>query len=206
MRAHLGHRLHLARSVLLLGVMAVLARAEPIAVAGSTTGAYDTGTLSTSAVLNGLTFTGTSFASAPGTVPETQTLTFGSFYLAPGRSINYGGHSFAVNVVFTVPAGTGAQTVGATLEGRINNGGNIPGGQMPTVNFGAPVTVNFTGGSFSLQLNDVAFSATGTTQLLRGTITDGVLAAASPEPTSLLLLGTAVAGLGFVCRKRLGRM
>lgn len=182
--------------------LSMMAYADPVPVAGLAAGTFSS-TLTD--VLGGLRYNGGLFATPNwASTPEVQHLNFGSFRLSP-NSFNYNNarSTFSLNLSFLAPMGATVSSA-ASVTGRVNNGGNIPGGQRPTINFGGPTTVNFAGGSFLLTLNDVVFSSFETRNLT-GTISGGVLAAATPEPQSILLFGTVLGGLGLLCRKRFAR-
>lgn len=185
--------------VLILGALAATAYADPISVAGRTRGSFNGGT---SANFRGLRYTWANFATpTTGPTPESQRLMLGSFSLS-SSIFNYNNQGFSLSVTFTRPAGAGSW-VNALVSGRVTANG-VEGGKEPTINFGGPQRIVFEGGSFLLDVEDVVFTAAGI-QNVYGNIYGGVLDAATPEPQSILLLSTAIGGLGLLFRKRLGR-
>lgn len=110
-------------------------------------------------------------------------------------------NSFTLGINFTAPGGNANFL--AAVTGTQNGGGN---GTI-TFNFGGPQTVNYAGGSFVLQINDlpvVVNGGSGTTSVLTGSITQSVVSAPTtvPEPSTYVLMAAGLAGVGLVARRR----
>jgi hypothetical protein len=191
-----------------------IAFADPmLEVKGITSGTFSSGTPSL------LTFAGTPFdvvTAADGSA----SVTLGSFHLdnpdASGQT-DFAGDSFTLSVTFLLPAGIDSpgqsHPFTAGLTGSINRGNDA---DSVVVDFpDTPLLFTFNdgvhSGSFTLLVNDLAvpkeIAGTGHPNdgnaTLTGAIGDPVLpASAVPEPTSLVLLGTAGLGLGWIFRRR----
>lgn len=199
------HLTMLAKSlVLALVTIAVLtlsegvARADEVTLAGSTFGAV-TGvpqlTFTGNSNFNGTTALGIGSLSGPNSL--------GSFFLSTDATQLVAG-TFTLNLTFTSPTGiAGGQgaTYTAIIQGsvspNINQGGvNIDfdnTAQFFTFNDGTNI------GSFSLTIADV-FVQSGQAANLTAGITGEQTAI--PEPATMLLLGTGVAGVAAKLRKR----
>ena len=175
------------------------ARADEVTLSGVTTG---TVTGVPQLTFTGNNFTGTTFANV-GALSGSNNL--GTFFLstAPGQLV---AGSFTLNITFTVPGGiAGGQS--ATFTGsivgsvspNINQGGlNVhfnqpPGGTAFTFSDGG------TNGSFSLIINDVFVQSGQSAPILAG-LTGSQTSV--PEPATLLLLGTGLAGVASKLRQR----
>lgn len=190
--------------LLVLGFTALAgteARADEVTISGSTTGTV-TG-------VPQLTFTGNNFTgtTALGVGALSGSNSLGSFFLntAPTQAL---GGSFTLNVTFTMPTGiTGGQgtsytaTITGSVSPNIDQGGVLVHFNNPTQTF----TFNNANGSgsFTLTLADV-FVQTGRSAQLTAGFTGQQNPI--PEPMTMLLFGTGLAGVAAkVRRRRLGR-
>lgn len=174
------------------------ARADEVTISGTTTG---TVTGVPQLTFAGNTFTGTT-AMGFGALSGANTL--GTFTLATGPLQAVAG-SFTLNVNFTVPAGiNGGQAANytATITGSVSPNVN-QGGVF--IHFNNPVqTFTFnngtTAGTFTLTLADL-FVQTGQSAQITAGFT-GSQQTAVPEPMTMLLFGTGLAGIAAKARKR----
>lgn len=184
---------------------------------GANTGSSLMGLTYVSASFNAMTSGGgANFNGSPATPSSgTNFNNLGSFYLAapaPGTLDVYDGSTFALTVTFTAPTGiTGgqAQSFTATLVGHVIN---IPSLQSYSINVdfdNTPQTFSYTmadgtTGSFTLTVNDVNGITPNFARALTGTITNAaqVTAAETPEPATLVLLSTGLAGVAGAARRR----
>ena len=213
----------LALSIALLSILAVSsseARADEVTIAGYTNGAFNnpappntsaTQTASlfgltyvNSTILPGTTVNGFRGIGGNPTAPPTQnTNNLGAFNLANTQAV-YNGNTFTLRVTFTAPTGiNGGNTslFSATLMGSVLSNGD--GGAQIDFN-NTPILFTFSNasasGSFFFSVNDVTLDP-GQTASITGQIT-AAQQTAIPEPTTMLLLGTGLAGVASRIRKR----
>ena len=176
-----------------------VARADEVTIAGSTTG-----TVTNVPLLSfvGNTFTGTT-ALGIGSLSGDNRL--GTFTLATGP-LQVASGSFLLNVTFTLPSGiaTGQNTsYTATIAGSVSP--NVDAGG---VNITFPVAsqlfvfTNSEGsGSFTLTVADL-FVQSGRSANLTAGITGAQFNPVIPEPATMILLGTGLAGIATQARRR----
>jgi hypothetical protein len=190
----LGGKMKILNIVGLVAV-AVLASAPARALtvvdfSGTTEGCFGTNcTLAPSATLDShLSFTGGTFTSIPaGTV----NVGFGSFSLGNGTETY--DSTFTLDIAFTAPAGSGSNTFDADVTGSVHgHDGSV------TINFdNTAETFNYSGGSFTVSVNDLRIDLGDPN--ITGTIT---LTAAVPEASTWAMMLLGFMGVGFIAYRR----
>jgi hypothetical protein len=202
MRTHLTALLKtISLGIALIAVMTLsqgVARADEVTLTGSTTGVVSGVpqlTFTGNANFNGTTSLGFGSLSGPNSL--------GSFFLATSPQQLVAGN-FTLNVTFTVPSGiTGGQgaTYTATIQGsvspNVNQGGVNITFASPTQTFTFNDGVN--SGSFTLTVANLFVQSGQSANLTAGfTGQQNPI----PEPATMFLLGTGLAGVAAKIRKR----
>jgi hypothetical protein len=192
-------------AVIVMAFMAMTAYADVITVTGTTQGNFNGGTTATnvglgSTILGGpaLEFQGQAFSTPVTTGAAPIQVTVGSFDLHTFSFFNFGGDTFNLLVTFTAPPGApgGPQTFTANLSGIVT----ILPNEVIQIDFNnIPQVFGYNGGTFSFSVNDIVNL---NEQAAFVNLTANVSATATPEPLSMLLLGSGLAGLGVKLRKR----
>lgn len=199
-------------TLLLLGALTLLtlglisASAAPVTFSANTSGSFSVGGNSSGSTLTigGTTVT---FASKPNEVNvalnpgESSNITLGVFNATSGGSNALNAASFTLTITFTLPNDVSGKTVSATLSGTISSGAS--GAQVnwstTTLTFNSP-----SAGTFTLTIEPstpINSPISPDASRIRGTITYNA-AAAIPEPLTLLTLGSGLAGLAALGRRR----
>jgi hypothetical protein len=191
----------LAMSIALIAIFgaAQIAKADPVTVSGTSSGTV-TGTAASFLSFTGNTFTATT---AGGVGAFSGADRIGTFVLASTAGETPVSGNFTLNLTFTAPAGIEggqATTYTATVSGTISTP-NVGGVQ---ITFDNPVqTFTFSNasgsGSFTITLPNL-FVQSGDTANLTAGLTGNQTAV--PEPATMLLLGTGLAGVAARIRKR----
>lgn len=208
-------------TLLLLGALTlffigmVSASAAPVTFTAGTTGTFGAGSSGGSVSGGGsvLTVGATTitFSSKPNELNvnlnpgEQSNITLGVFNAtsSSANSTSVSGATFTLNITFTLPGDTSPKPAiyNATLTGTISSGasGAVVTWSATTLNFSSP-----TAGTFSLTLEattPINSPASPDASRIRGTIVYNA-AAAIPEPLTLLTLGSGLAGLAALRRRR----
>ncbi|HWQ34831.1 MAG TPA: PEP-CTERM sorting domain-containing protein [Blastocatellia bacterium] len=205
---------------------AITAAADPVNFTAVTSGTFGAGSCATcTASANTITSGGSTITFSSGSPafnvtlsppgqpgPNSTFVNLGSFTSTPGpvAGANFTGSTFTLTVNFTMPADAGPpQTFSATLTGQV-----FQNGSTTMVKWTSPTTLTFISGSagvFTLEVEPFCqctpVNNPGDTSLnirARLTLTGGAVSAI-PEPATLILVGTGLAGMaGMLKRKRRG--
>jgi hypothetical protein len=191
-----------AMSIALLAIFAAgqtIAKADPVTVSGTSSGTI-TGTAANFLSFTGNTFTATTAGGVGSFSGADRIGTFTLLSTAGETPVN---GTFNLNLTFTTPSGiNGGQstTYTATVSGTISTP-NVGG---VSIVFNNPVqTFTFANangsGSFSVTLPNI-FVQSGETANLTAGLTGNQTAV--PEPATMILLGTGLAGVAARIRKR----
>jgi hypothetical protein len=191
----------LAMSIALIAIFgaAQIAKADPVTVSGTSSGTV-TGTAASFLSFTGNTFTATT-AGGVGSFSGTDRI--GTFILSSAVGETPVSGNFTLNLTFTAPSGIeGGQsaTYTATVSGTISTP-NVGGVAIMFDNPNQTFTfANASGtGSFTIRLPEL-FVQSGETANLTAGLTGNQTAV--PEPATMLLLGTGLAGVAARIRKR----
>jgi hypothetical protein len=187
-------------SFIALGVASVcVSQAQVILVAGSDVGRFNANSFTIlpndTQTLLGLTFRGSTFSDttaagfvAFGAQPLNPNFNnFGSFALTTAAN-SYAGNTFTLRLMFTNPAVTNGDFM-ADILGTVSN----TGGGGVSVDFGGPQTFNWSGGTFTVEVDD-----TNINPGFAAPITGNVRVV--PEPASMAVM--AIGAIGLLVRRR----
>lgn len=192
--------------VCVLVVSAITANADVITVSGTTQGSFDGGAAANNVALGPLTFQGAAFSTPITTGNPAVQVNVGAFNLNPLFVFGVAnGHTFNLVVNFSAPPGApgGPQTFTASLSGVVT----LLTADTINVDFNnTPQVFNYTGGTFSFSVADINVPEHASNWYnVVGSITATSTrppTTPTPEPLSMLLLGTGLAGVATTLRRR----
>jgi hypothetical protein len=188
-----------------------VAASAQLTVSGSTAGCFGAGCTSfgSAATLgsSGLSFANAMFSTSLANAADLDIVNVGSLRLVEDSQNGISNGVLRLRFTFTSPA-TAPQTVfTADVDGTYSRFGY----DDATINFGGPQTINYLGGSFQLWVQDVSLSngyfnnpdVDPIEAKIYGLQTiSGGPAAVVPEPSTYILLGTGIAALAGIARRR----
>jgi hypothetical protein len=204
-------KLSVATTTLLVCLVfsAISAQADPVTVSGSTRGAFDGAATTSSASLTGtlfgfptasLDFAGQGFSTSIAGNGTPATIQIANFDLRTFSNYNFNGHTFVLAVNFTAPSVIGG-TFTANLSGSIIANEFIDGNETIVIDFdNTPQVFSFSGGFLTFSVADLIVHEQSGFVPLNAQIT--AQTTSTPEPMSMALMGTGLAGVAAVLRKR----
>lgn len=188
---------------------AISAQADPVTVTGSTRGGFEGAAATSSATLTGtflgfpassLDFAGQGFSTSIAGDGTPAIIQIASFDLRTFSNYNFNGHTFVLAVNFTAPTVQGG-TFTANLSGSITANELIDGNESIVIDFdNTPQIFSFAGGFLTFSVGDLIVHEQSGFVPLNAQIT--AQTTSTPEPMSMALMGTGLAGIAAVLRKR----
>ncbi|WP_027516189.1 PEPxxWA-CTERM sorting domain-containing protein [Bradyrhizobium sp. WSM1417] len=187
------------------GMLALSFAAEPaqaaVLFAGTTAGCFGLGcnTFSQTPKDNpNLLYT---FGTFSGSTDDTLAINLGTFALSPGTH-DYTNDKFTLEVLFTLPSNVtpngAASAFAATVKGQVKQGQN---GAVSIDFDNTAHSYSWSGGTFTLAIDDVSKFSVGHSNSVTGEITVTSIAAV-PEPGTWAMMLLGFAGIGVVTYRR----